>query len=496
MDRSRENNISSKLVISNMLWRLAERFGAQGVNFAVSVVLARMLTPDDYGIVALATTFTTILGVFLTNGLGTALIQKNNTDDLDYSTALIANIVIGIVLYGAVFAAAPYIANYFRQPRVCNVLRVISLTLVIGGLESIEHTKISRAMEFKLFFKATLIGTVVSAVVGIWMAVRGFGVWAIVAQYLINQVFDTALLWMMIHWRPTLQFSWKRLKPLYSFGWRAYSAQMIETLYNSLRSVLIGRYYTSADLAFFNRGRHIPDLVNQNTNNAVQSVMFPAYTRVANNPERMKHLMRRATSLGTFLIFPAMTGLAMVSEALVDVLYTSKWQPAVPFLQIACFVYALTPMHIVNLQAVLAIGRSDISLKIEVFKKIICVTVMVICIHVSLMSTAVSAIPLAVFALIVNAYPVGKLCRYPLIEQVRDAFPSMMMSTVMGGLVWIAGKLPFSSWIVLLVQLTVGVLSYWFMAKLSNNKDYLFMKKYVYDFIGKFKKRKMSTTVQ
>ena len=495
MDHSSENNISSKQVISNMLWRLAERFGAQGVNFAVSVVLARMLTPDDYGIVALATTFTTILGVFLTNGLGTALIQKRDTDELDYSTALITNIGIGIIMYAVVYALAPYIAVYFHQPQVGDVLRVISFTLVIGGVESIEQAKISRAMDFKLFFRATLIGTVFSAVVGVWMAFHGFGVWAIVAQYLFNQIIDTALLWKMLHWRPKLQFSWERLKPLYSYGWRAYSAQMIETLYNSLRSILIGRYYTSADLAFFNRGRHIPDLVNQNTNNAVQSVMFPAYTRVSDNPKRMKQLMRRATSLGTFIIFPAMIGLAMASEALVDVLYTAKWQPAVPFLQIACFVYALTPMHIVNLQAVLAIGRSDISLKVEIFKKIICVSIMVICIHISLMSTAVSAVPLAFFALIVNAYPVGKLIGYPLIEQVRDALPAAQMSAGMGVLVWLAGKLPFHSWLVLLIQLFVGTSSYWMMAKLSGNKDYLFIKQYLYDYLKKFRKKKTSTTV-
>ena len=489
MSQSEENNISGKLVVNNMLWRLAERFGAQGVNFAVSVVLARMLTPDDFGIVALATTFTTILGVFLTNGLGTALVQKKDTDELDYSTALVANVGIGIILYFAVFAASPYIAVFFHQPRVSEVLRVLALTLVIGGVGSIEHAKISKAMQFRLFFKATLIGTVISAFVGIWMAVRGYGVWAIVAQSLVNQTIDTVCLWIMIQWKPVRSFSWERLKPLYSFGWRAYGAQMVETLYISFRSILIGRFYQATDLAYYNRGVHIPYQINVNTNNAVQSVMFPAYVKVSDDKEPMKQMMRRAMSLGTFIIFPCMMGLAMVSESLVNVLYTAKWSPCIPFLRISCFVYALTPMHVVNLQAVLACGRSDISLKVEIVKKVICVTVMVICVHISLMATAVSAMPLAVFALFVNAYPVGKYCDYPIFEQIHDSLPALLMSIAMGILVWSVGKLPLNSWVLLLLQTCVGVVSYALMAKLSNNRDYVFAKDYILGFISRKAKK-------
>lgn len=482
--------VSKSKAADNMFWRLAERFGAQGVNFLVSIVLARILTPEAYGVVALTMTFTTLLAVFTTSGLGTSLIQKKDVDELDYSTALIANMGIGIILYAIVFFTAPYIALFYHQKKITGILRVLALTLVIGGLNSIQQARISRSMRFKMFFKATSAGTLISAVVGIWMAVNGFGEWAIVAQYLTNQVIDTCFLCVMIRWKPIFRFSWERLKPLYRFGWRAYGASMIEELYGSFRSLLIGKYYTSTDLAFYNRGRHIPALINANTNSAIQSVMFPIYTKSSDNLVQMKRMMKKAMSIGTFIIFPCMMGLAMVSEPLITILYTSKWLPAVPFLQISCFVYALTPMHIVNLQAILAIGKSGISFKIEIVKKTVAVIVMLICIHISLMAAAASAVPLAVFALIVNSYPVGKLLAYPLGEQMKDAAPAFVMSLIMGVLVYLIGMLPFSNIFLLVLQIIVGASSYCLLAHISHNQDYIFAKEYVYSRIKKLLTRK------
>lgn len=477
--------VSKSKAADNMFWRLAERFGAQGVNFLVSIVLTRILTPEAYGVVALTMTFTTLLVIFTTSGLGTSLIQKKEIDELDYSTALIANVGIGIILYAIVFLAAPYIAQFYHQEKITSILRVLALILIIGGLNSIQQAKISRSMKFKMFFKATLTGTLISAVVGIGMAVNGFGEWAIIAQYLTNQVIDTVFLWVMIGWKPTFRFSWERLKPLYRFGWRAYGASMVEGLYGSFRSLLIGKYYTSTDLAFYNRGCHIPELINTNTNTAIQSVMFPIYAKASDDLVRMKQMMKKAMSIGTFIIFPCMVGLAIVSEALIDVLYTSKWLPAVPFLQISCFVYALTPMHIVNLQGILAIGRSGISFKVEIVKKTVAVIVMLICIHISLMATALSAIPLGIFALIMNSYPVGKLLDYPLYEQIKDAAPAFVMSVIMGVLVYLTGMLPFSNIFILILQVIVGISSYCLLAHISHNSDYIFAKEYAYSRLKK-----------
>ncbi len=486
----RKVSVTGQSIASNMIWRLAERIGAEGVRFIVSVVLARILSPAEFGLCSLVLVFISVLGVFRTTGLGTAVIQKKNIDNLDASTALWANIGIGIILYGVLFVGAPYLAEFYNQPLMAPVLRVLGVTLIIGSLNCIQHARISRAMQFKLFFKATLTGTIVSAFVGIGMAMYGMGVWALVGQYLSNQIIDTLFLWFMIKWKPEFRFSWTRLVPLFQFGWRAYGAALIENVYNNLRSLLIGKYYTTSELAFFNRGRHIPALINRNTNSAIQSVLFPAYTKIHDNRQKMLSLMRRAISTGTYIIFPCMMGLAVTAETMITVLYTEKWLPCVPYVRMASFVFALTPIHIVNLQAILAIGRSDIRLRLEIFKKAFTILILVICVHISMYITAFSAMPLGVFALIVNAYPVKKEFNYTLLDQLRDAFPGFWMSAVMGVIVYCLGLIPGEPLVILILQIVAGVAVYVLLSKLSKNKDYVFIKGYAIDTLKSLKKQK------
>lgn len=481
--------VTGRSITTNAFWRLAERVCAQGVNFIVSVVLARILTPDEYGLCSLTMIFTTILGVFITSGLGTALIQRKDIDDLDCSTALWANIGIGIILYFVVFLAAPFLSAFFKQEYMTPVIRVLGLTLVIGSLNAIQQARISRKMQFKKFFKATITGTIISAFVGIGMAVRGMGVWALVGQYLSNQIIDTVFLWFSIKWKPAFVFSLKRLKPLYRFGWRAYGAQFIETLYNNLRSLLIGRYYSADQLAFYNKGRHIPSLINLNTTNAVQSVLFPAYAKNADNREQLKKMMRRSISLSTYFIFPCMMGLFIVSNTLIEVLYTAKWLPAAPYLRICCFFYAIQPMHLINLQAILAIGRSDLSLRLEIIKKTVTITVLVICIHISMYATAFCAIPLNVFTIIVNTYPAKKEFNYSLFQQLKDVAPQFLMVLAMGICVYLVGMIPVASVIRLVFQVVTGAAVYVGLSVLTKNQDFYYILKYIKDTVRKLKKR-------
>ena len=490
MSNEQQPKVTGRSITTNALWRLGERICAQGVHFIVSVVLARILSPDEYGLCALTMTFTTILSVFITAGLGTALIQRKDIDNLDCSTALWANIVIGIFLYLLLFIAAPWISVFFNQENMTPVLRVLGLTIVIGSLNAIQQARISRKMQFKKFFKATITGTIISAFVGVWMAVRGMGVWALVGQHLTNQVIDTIFLWFSIKWKPELKFSFERLKPMYSFGWKAFGAQMIETLYNNLRSILIGRYYSADQLAFYNKGRHLPSLINLNTTNAVQSVLFPAYAKNAENRPKLKSMIRRAISLSTYFIFPCMAGLAIVSNTLIDFLYTAKWLPAAPYLRICCFFYAVQPMQLINLQAILAIGRSDLSLKIEIIKKTVTISVLIICIHISMYATAFCAIPLSVFALIVNTFPARKEFDYSLRQQLKDVIPQAVMTAVMGVCVYFAGKVPGSSAIRLMIQIVTGVAVYSGLSFATKNRDFHFILKYLGDTFRKLKKGK------
>ena len=477
--RNLRGHRESTTVTGNVLWRLGERLGAQGVSFIVSVVLARLLSPEHYGIVSLVTVFNNILSVFVQSGLGSALIQQSDVDELDYSTVFCFNIWISIVLYIGMFFFAPVLSKFYEQPEMTDVIRALSLTLLMGGINAVQQARVSRRMEFKLFFKATLIGTIFSAFVGIGMAMAGLGVWALVGQILSNQLVNTIVLWMTIDWKPSFHFSVERFKPLYRFGWRVFVSGLLDTLYKNLRSLLIGKMYTEEDLAYNNRGNHVPELVITNVNTSIQSVIFPAYTRCRGERQRILLLMRKAVRLSSFLIFPCMVGIAMVAEPLVCVLYTEKWLPAVFYMQVGCFSYALWPLHTTNLQAILAVGRSDIYLRLEIIKKVVTVIVLVFCVQISLRALVWSAVPLGIFSLIVNAFPSKSLIGYSFREQVLDILPALVMSVAMGVGVYLLGRFPFGSmFIKLIAQVLLGVLLYIGMAWASKNAEFRYVWNY------------------
>ena len=323
-------------VISNFIWRFAERCGAQLVSFVVSIVLARLLEPSVYGTVALVTVFTTILQVFIDSGLGTALIQKKNADDLDYSSVFYFNFVVCIILYLGMFIAAPYIAKFYGNMSLIPVIRVISLTLIISGVKNIQQAYVSSNMLFKRFFFSTIGGTIVSAFIGIFMAYIGMGVWALVAQQLSNAMIDTMILWITVKWRPKAVFSWERLKSLLAYGWKLLVAVLLDTVYNNLRNLVIGKMYSSADLAFYNQGDKFPKIIVTNINTSIDSVLLPTLSSEQDNKARVKEMTRRAIKTSTYIMAPLMMGLAFCAKTVVELVLTQKWLPCVPFLQIFC----------------------------------------------------------------------------------------------------------------------------------------------------------------
>ena len=270
----------NRITISNLAWRFAERCGAQGVQFIVSIVLARLLAPEDYGTISLVTVFTTILQVFVDSGLGTALIQKKDADDLDFSSVFYFNFAVCLVLYAGMFVAAPYIAVFYDDPTLTPVVRALCLTVVVAGIRGIQQSYVSRHLLFKRFFFSTIGGTIVSAVIGIAMAYMGYGVWALVAQQLSNVAVGTIILWVTVQWRPKLMFSWQRLKGLLSFGWKLLASSLLDTVYNNLRNLIIGKLYSSADLAYYNQGDKFPKVIVTNINTSIDSVLLPTMSNV------------------------------------------------------------------------------------------------------------------------------------------------------------------------------------------------------------------------
>lgn len=462
-------------VFSNFIWRFAERCGAQLVTFIVSIVLARILTPSDYGTIALVTVFTTILQVFIDSGLSTALIQKKDADDLDFSSVFYFNFVICIILYLIMFVSAPFIADFYKDSSLVSIVRVISLTLIISGVKGVQQSYVSRHMLFKRFFFSTLGGTIFSAVLGIIMAYAGFGVWAIVFQQLSNNAIDTLILWITVKWRPIKKFSWSRLKNLLSFGWKMLASSLLDTVYNNLRNMIIGKLYTSADLAFYNQGDKFPKLIVTNINTSIDSVLLPTMSNEQDNHVRVKDMTRRAIKISTYIMAPLMIGLAFCAKPIVQIVLTDKWLPCVPYLQIFCISYLFWPIHTANLNAIKAMGRSDLLLKLEVIKKFIGMILLLITMNISVMAMAYSLLISGLISQVINSWPNRYLLKYSYIDQIKDILPNIVMALIMGGFVYFISYLNLPILVSLVVQILSGGIIYLMLSILTKNDSFIYL---------------------
>ena len=452
--------MENKNIFNNFLWRFLERCGSQGITFIVSIVLARLLAPEVYGTIAIVTVFTTLLQVFVNSGFGTALIQKKNADDIDFSTVFYFNIVFSLILYFGMFFAAPIIAKFYNNNELIPVIRMLSLVIVVFGVKNVQQSYVTKNLMFKKFFWSTLGGTLSGAAVGIYMAYMGYGVWALVGQQLTNAVVDTLILWITVEWRPKLLFSMKRLKSLFDFGWKMLASGLLDTLYNDLRTLIIGKMYTSEDLAFYNRGHTLPNFVTQNVNSTIDSVLLPVMAAEQDNIQVLKSMTRRSIKVATYLIMPLMVGMAVCAEPLVSLLLTEKWLPAVPFLRIFCFTYCFFPIHTANLNAIKALGRSDLFLKLEIWKKVFGMIAILSTMWISPLAMACSAIITTFISQIINSWPNKKLLGYSYLEQLKDISKNMFLSVIMGAIVYCITFLNLNSVETLTIQVLLGVIVY------------------------------------
>ncbi|MDU5111651.1 MAG: lipopolysaccharide biosynthesis protein, partial [Clostridium sp.] len=431
-----DNKNTKGKVINSLFWKLMERGGVQGIQFIVQIVLARILSPNDYGIISLLTIFIALANVFIQSGFNTALIQKKNVKEEDFSSVLYISLVVSTILYIILFFASPFIANFYKIAELKQVLRVLAIILFFGAFNSIQNAIIARTMQFKKLFIGSVFSILISGIVGITLAYSGFGVWALVAQQIVNQVSITFILWFTLKWRPKLIFSINRVGNLFSYGWKLLVSSLIDTIYMNLRGLIVGKVYASNMLAFYNRGEQFPQLIVNNINGSIQSVMLPTLSAEQENKKRVKELVRRSIVTSSFLIFPMMIGLAVVGEPLIKILLTDKWLPAVPFMQIFCLSYALWPIHTSNLQAINALGRSDIYLKLEIIKKIIGIIILIISMFYGIYAIALGGLLSGIISSFINAYPNLKLLNYGYKEQIKDILPSLLLSIIMGGVAY------------------------------------------------------------
>ncbi len=481
------NANKSNVVISNFLWRFLERCGAQGVTFIVSIVLARLLDPSVYGTVALVTVFTTIMQVFVDSGLGNALIQKKDADDLDFSSVFWFNLAMCSFLYILMFVSAPLIAAFYKAPELTPLVRALSLILIISGVKNVQQAFVSRNMMFKRFFFATLGGTLGAAVIGIAMAYLGYGVWALICQMLFNALVDTIILWITVKWRPQRKFSLARLKVLFSYGWKLLVSHLIDTVYNELRQLIIGKIYSKSDLAQYNRGKQFPHVIVTNINTSIDSVLFPTLSKAQDDPSVVKNMTRRAIKTSTYIMMPLMVGLAVCAVPLVDLILTAKWLPCVPFLRIFCFTYAFYPIHTANLNAIKAMGRSDLFLKLEIIKKAIGLIAVLTTMWISVEAMAYSLLVTSVLSQIINSWPNKKLMNYRYLEQLKDMAPQISLSLFMGAIVFCIQFLKLSSLFTLLIQVPLGMIIYIVGSKLFRIDSFEYLVEIAKKFLHKKK---------
>lgn len=423
-------NLKDK-VLTGFAWKFAERFLARGVSFLVSVVLARLLVPSDYGLIAMVMIFINIADVFVSSGFATALIQNKNSDETDFSTMFYCSLVMSIAIYLLLYSVAPIIAAFYNEPSLTKIMRVFAIRIPLSVLNTIQHAYVSRNMIFKKFFFSTLFGTLVSGVIGIYMALKGFGVWSLIGQYFSNTVIDTAVLCITVPWRPRWLFSWEKAKKLMNYGSKVLFADLSGTFFSQIRSFIVAKCFTSADLAYYNKGAQLPSLITTNISQTVMTVLFPALSNVGDNKKQVKEATRRVLQIMTLVVFPFLIGLAAAAKPLVLSLYTAKWEECIPFVSILAVSAAFELLSDVSLQTIKAIGRGDIVLKLEFIKKPIFILLLIIGVRRDLLSVALTMLVYSLFGASVNMFQLKKYIEYDIAEQVLDIIKPAALSFVM-----------------------------------------------------------------
>ncbi len=479
-------NIKAK-VFTGLIWTYGERITAQLISLLVSVILARLLLPKEYGVVTLVLVFISIANVFVSEGFGNSLIQKKDADHLDFSSMFWFSILISVVLYFIIYFASPFIVSYYEMPLLTSVMRIMALKVPLASVNTIQKAYISRNMEFKKFFFSTLIGTVISAIVGIFLAYHGFGVWALVAQYLTNSMIDTIVLSFTSGWRLRFELSLERLRPLVSFGWRILAVGLMNSLYSNLRNLIIGKKYSDKELAFNNKGEHFPSIIAVNINSSISNVLFPAISSEQSDLERIKSITQRAIKVGTFLLAPVLFGMAAVSNELVKVVLTEKWMPCVPYLQIMCVVYTLQPIQTAGIQAMKALGKSKLYMNLEIVKKIGGLVILVIAVFAfdSVLVIVFSALIAEIYSTIINLLPISKLTGYLVREQLKDAGLPILIACLMYAMVTVVRIALLSTvnntLLMLIIEVIVGGVVYLLASRLFRIDSLSYLKKTILD---------------
>ncbi len=433
-------------IFSGVFWQGIERVGTQGIWFVLSILLARLIAPEEFGVIAIIGVFTNLCGVFIDAGLSSALIQKKDLQESDCCSVFYINIAAALALYVILFFAAPFIAEFYNKPAITVYLRVMALGMVVGSISGIQGTLLNRKMLFYLNFRISWSALLVSGTIGVIMALRGFGVWALIMQQLTGGMVRCVLLWHFVKWHPQRLFDWQRTRELFSFGWKMFVSGILDTLYNNIYNIIIGRLFNLTTLSYYNRGSNVPNTGMTMINSTLGGVLFPAFSEIQDDRERMRRLAVKSLKIIMFFVIPVLAVLCALAEPIVLVMLTDKWLPCIIFMQISCLSLLFWPFHTLNLQIITACGRSDIFLILEIIKKVqLCVIILIFYRH-GVVAMTWGLVISGASCVIVNAWPCGKLIGYPPWRQFADVTPLLLIAAVSGTAVWYLSRCIPSSW--------------------------------------------------
>ncbi|MBW9199913.1 lipopolysaccharide biosynthesis protein [Bacteroidales bacterium SW299] len=446
--------------VKGVIWSSIDRFSTQGIQFVFSILIARLLLPSDYGVVAMLSIFMAVSQTFIDSGFGTALIRKIDRTETDFSTVFYFNIIVGFFFYAILWLVSPYIAAFYNIPLLEDVTRVIALSFVFSSFSGIQGAKLAIDIDFKTNAKISLTVTLLTGFAGLWMAYRGYGVWALAIQQVFSSFLRTVLLWAFVRWMPKLVFSWRSFREMFSFGSRLLASALLNTIYNNVYTLIIGKVFSSSALGLYSRASSLAQYPSSNITNVLQGVTFPVLSAIQNEPERLANAYKRFLRLAAFIVFPLMTGLAAVADPLIRIVLTDKWEGAIYLLQIVCFSMMWYPVHAINLNLLQVKGRSDFFLKLEIIKKIQGVIILCVTVPMGIVAMCYGSVVSSLISLIYNAYYTQKLIGYGYIAQMKDLLHILVHALIMSIGVWCIVQLFDSLWLQLVIGILAGMIYY------------------------------------
>lgn len=457
--------------VNGVFWSAVERFSVQGIQFAIGIIMARLLTPSDYGIIGMLAIFLAISQSFIDSGFSNALIRKPDRTEADYSTVFYFNIVVGLFFYLLLFLASPAIASFYHTPLLEPVTKVVALNLFLNSLAVVQRAKLTIRIDFKTQAKASLISIVVSGAVGIVMAYRGYGVWALAVQSVCNALLNTVLLWIFSKWVPGRIFSWVSFREMFSFGSKMLLSGLLDTTYRNIYTLVIGRKFSAGELGNYTRADQFAQFPSSNLTGVLQRVTFPVLSSIYDDDERLRRVYRKYLRVSAYVIFPLMVGLAALSGPLVRLVLTEKWSGVILLLQLLCFAYMWNPVHSINLNLLQVKGRSDLFLRLEIIKKVIGVAILIVTIPMGVAAMCAGIIVSSVVCLSINTYYTGKLIRVGFFMQMRDLLPSLFYSLSMGTVVFIIVRLLDNDWLRLVLGTLAGTVYFLAISRITHSKE-------------------------